>query len=325
MTAASSKWEAPIELLKRAAPKAPCQLYTAIQAEHDRATLVRSHLERLWTIYRPYATKHFYDQFPLHTQDRFWEMYLAAALLQRDFKLSRLTDNAPDVGLTLDCGQKVWFEAVAPGPGVPGAPDSVPPLEPMTGRVSIARQFPEEQILLRLTQALREKRRQRARQMRGRLVGLRDAYVIAINVGGIPEAWWGAQIPTILKALFPIGHMTVSFDLESRVSSRIGWSSRPQIEKSGGGAVATTLFANPRGRGVSAVLYSTTHLGRLAHDAPVEPGSDFVLVHNPFATVPLRRGFVGGVEEWEAEESGDGFMVVRPHASRDNKPSQKGA
>lgn len=322
MKVASPKWEAPLELLKRTPPKATCQLWTAIHAEHERAALVRYQLERLWNTYRPYATKHFYDQFPLHTQDRFWEMYLAVSLIQRRLTLSRLTDNAPDVGLTLDQGPQVWFEAVAPSPGVCDAPDSVPRLEPMVGQGSIARQFPEEQILLRLTQAVRDKRRQRARQLRARIVGLPDAYVIAINVGGITEAWWGAQIPTILKALFPIGHMTVSFDLDSRVASKIGWSTRPQIAKSRGGTVPTTLFANPRGRGVSAVLYSTVHLGRLTHDAPVAYGSDFVLVHNPFAAVPLPRGFLEGVEEWEAEPDGEGYMMVRPCNSGANTPEE---
>lgn len=306
-----ANWGAPPSLLERVSQPLGDELFQAISAQHDQAAAIRRQLERLWVSYRDLATAHWYTEFPRHTQSRFWEMYLAVSLREAGLSLVPLPDNSPDARVEMADGRRCWFEAVAVGAGDLSNADHVSDFPTRRGGPVVAERVPEEQILLRLTGGIRAKRVQRAKQLRQRIVNWRDPYVIAINCGAIPRAWFSGQLPWIIKAVFPIGHQFATFDVQTRQLADTGWASRLDISRANGQKVATQLFASPRGSGISAIVYSSTHLGRLCTDEKVICGDDLVIVHNPFALNPLPRRFLGRGEEWHARLERDEVVVER--------------
>lgn len=304
-------WRAPSSLLERSPQPLGDQLFQAINAHHDQAAAIRRQLEGLWASYRDLATSHWYAEFPRHTQSRFWEMYLAVSLRGAGLSLAQLPDHSPDARITLSDGRKCWFEAVAVGAGDLSNADHVSDFSARQGGPIVAEKVPEEQILLRLTGGIRAKRIQRAKQLRQRIINWRDPYVIAINSGAIPRAWFSSQFPWIIKAVYPIGYQFMTFDARTKEIADTGWTSRLDISRANGQKVATRLFASPRGAGISAIVYSSTHLGQLCTDGKIICGDDLVVVHNPFARNPLPSGFLGRGEEWRARLERDEFIVER--------------
>ncbi|UPY36137.1 hypothetical protein [Sediminicoccus sp. KRV36] len=306
----STAWQPPPSLFQRRESAGACDLWKAICIDHEIQNVVRLQLEALWRHYRPYATEHFYHEFPRDTQARFWEMYLAVALLRRGVTLKRLPDDSPDIGFLAASGTSVWIEAAAPGPGQAGLPDSVDdfPFHPDAPVEALC--VPELPILLRLMHAIYEKRKQRCRQLRSGVIQRHQPFVIAVNAGGIPAARFPTSLPWIVKSLFPIGDLTATFDCTTSAFVGAGWSTRVAVPKANGREISTTLFTQPRSRGVSAVLYSAVHPGSLLRDEALECGLDFVLVHNPYAAFPLPDDVLPDAEHWIARPDGDGFLTL---------------
>jgi type I restriction enzyme S subunit len=120
--------------------------------DHPRGADSKTFVESLWKRFYPYADSHFRQDARNHLLQRFWEMYLAVMLLDKGFKVSKHGHNGPEFWAQID-GRRVWFEAVAPTAGT--GPDQVPEL--VAGEE--ATEVPDEQILLRFTNALAEKRK----------------------------------------------------------------------------------------------------------------------------------------------------------------------
>ena len=110
-------------------PANACSTYRYIldsKKSTDRAG--REHCEELWNEYRSFADPHFLEEFPLHTHQRWFEMYLTVSLIRAGLNVecSKLKKRgAPDVLIT-DDDRKIWIEAVCPTAGTEGKPDSVP-------------------------------------------------------------------------------------------------------------------------------------------------------------------------------------------------------
>jgi hypothetical protein len=116
------------------------------------------------------------------------------------------------------------------------------------------------------------------------------------------------ELPRIVRAVFPFGHMTISMNTQTGEVVDSFYQPRPSISKASGTPISTTLFEDSSYAGISACLYS-------AADA-FNPGrsllGSMVLVHNPLATVPLGRGCLPGVTEYWRE--GDKLHVNEPPA-----------
>jgi hypothetical protein len=108
---------------------------------------VRDFVNSLWERYKLYADPHFLKDARDHFLERFWEMYLAVALLHRGFTLHRTGGESPEFFVEFD-GHRIWLEATAPSPGTGN--DKVPEI-----RFGVAGEVPTEKILLRFTNALK--------------------------------------------------------------------------------------------------------------------------------------------------------------------------
>lgn len=251
-----------------------------------------------------------------HFYSYLWEMLLAS-----HFKSVGLDMSSDDIGPDFKIqhsGRTVWVEAICPAPtGLPN--DWLQESKP--GEVQV-RSFPHEQMLLRWTAALKEKKE----KLTGRasrsgeatipgyaakgIVGCNEPYVIAVSSCRLghheTDSHIGiSQLPFAVEAVFPVGPIEVVIDRETmeRVETRYGH--RLSIRKPNGGMVPTDSFLNPDYAGVSAVLGSPAGLNAACgFEIPI------VVVHNPFATNPLPIGILGADQEYVAEDKG-GHLELR--------------
>jgi hypothetical protein len=246
--------------------------------DHPRGADSRDFCEALWRRYAPLADPHFRQNAQTQFLQRFWEMYLAVALLDRGLPVTRHGNEGPEFFVPLGT-QRLWIEAVAPGPGE--GPDRVP--EIAFGRF-IAVNVPVEKILLRFTNALAEKRARYAAAVSKGIISRDDLYLLAINGRGIPYAPHGDDsIPYFVQAFLPFGPITLEVDVETFEIARSFRAYRPDVRKLKGADVSTRTFLDSEDSFCSAVLHSAVDCANY----PERMGDDFAVLHNPQAEHPI--------------------------------------
>jgi hypothetical protein len=262
--------------------------------------------ERLWSQYSPYADKHFLVEIMRDFHARFWEMYLTCALLENapahGFSIDCPKPTGPDIVLSLN-GRRVWIEAVTVTNGDPEKPDSV--IEPNPDPKST---FPEQKIILRYTNAITEKHNKYLKYCENGVVADDDAYIVAVNGFPLSYQWADAEMPRVLKAVFPIGALQFLLDKETSKITSTRHEFRPSIPKSTGKEVSTEIFANEHYRGISAIVHSYANA---CMGLPM--GSDFLVIHNPYAAQPVARGLIVADREYWVEELGGKKELVCHH------------
>ncbi|HEY3489830.1 MAG TPA: hypothetical protein VGK27_06890 [Candidatus Deferrimicrobiaceae bacterium] len=256
---------------------------------------VKINIERLWEIYQPYADRHFREDACKHFLQRYWEMYLAVALIDSGFTLFKPSDEGPEFFIEID-GRRVWVEAIAPEGGE--GPDRVSEFPP-----GAAFNVPTEKILLRYTHALAEKHAKYQRDLEKGIIGIDDGYILAINCRMIPHASFGGVIPYPIQAYLPFGHPAVSFDVRTGKIVDRYFEKREAISKLAGAQIPTTAFLNPAYAGISAIIHSAVD----AANSPVIHGEDFVVLHNPLAAQPIREG---AFSRWRQYKYEDGRLTL---------------
>lgn len=223
-------------------------------------------------------------------------------------RVTKAGQNGPDLCIDLN-GRRLWIEAVAATPtGVPSEW-----LAPISGVEFTARSLPHEEMLLRYTSVLADKKTQLTERIAKGIIGPDDAYVIAVN-GCMLSFWRDGHShgitgwPFIVEAVLPIGPLAVPFD---RNENRVGEAAntlRYSLTKPNKACVPLDNFLNDEWRRVSAAVWcgQRDHLsGRV----------DLVVVHNPRALVPIPKGSLGNDPRYEyvAEDDGaGGYILQRP-------------
>ena len=262
--------------------------------EWPPAAEAREFVCALWKQTEQYLDENVQKRAGIQFQQAFWEMYLCAALIELGLPVTprtsrRCRNEGPDVQVG---NVDAWFEAIAvtPGSGV----DAVD--EPELG---VVRSVPHDAIKLRLTSAIAEKRRKFEKYCKRKLVLPDEPHVIAVNAALVPSARRELDVPRIVAAVFPFGWPTVDIDVSSGEVVDSYYTHQPQVVKRSGASVPTDTFESNHLSPVSAVLYSAVD----PLNCPASIGADFVLVHNPHATTPLRRGWIPrGREYWKEGE-----------------------
>lgn len=247
---------------------------------------VRNFIDSLWSRYYPYADDHFLEDARNHFQERFWEMYVGVTLLDRQFQLYRASDSGPEFYFLLE-RRKVWFEAIAPGPGV--GPDYVP--QPPLGEASAV---PTEKILLRFTSALAEKRNKYLIAKSKGIIAEDDLYILAINSRKIPHAPFGSTMPYYVQALLPFGNPAIAIDKKTMEVVDSYYQYRSNIAKANGQSISTLGFLNLEFSFMTAVLHSSVD----CVNHPDMLGGDFSILHNPNASNPLERRTFSWIEQF---------------------------
>jgi hypothetical protein len=275
----------------------PCK-DPAYEATRDlpRAAVYKQFVEELWARFEPLADRHCREDARDHFLQRFWEMYLGVTLLDHGFKLHRNGHEGPEYYAIVD-SRRMWFEAIAPGGG--DGPDRVPELEPANSPGEIrAGYVPTEQIILRYTNALAEKRDRYNDALSKEIVSPDDYYVLALNCSGIPHARFGGSPPYFLQAFLPIGPITITVDVETFEAKESSHAYRPEIVKFKGSKVSTRAFLDEDARFCSCVLHSAVH----CVNNTARLGFDFSVLHNPRAYRPIDAAVFGWCEQFTVQD-----------------------
>lgn len=240
-------------------------------------------IDRMWSELRQYADSNFVREFPLHPYERSWELILGATLLRRGHRLAVKGSRGPDFKVLLD-DRCVWIEATSPTAGT--GPDSIPSPPP-----DALFDYPERQTILRIRGAIEAKHSQFGSFVSSGLVDPTDCFVIAVNSMQFPFLVDDPNSPAILKAVLPFGRPQLLVNRQTGEMRDGTFEYRPAIEKLNGSEVAMSCFLDPAYAQVSAVLLSEANF---LMDADSEFANRYTtLVHNPLATTPLPRGWLG--------------------------------
>jgi len=225
----------------------------------------------------------------------FWEMYLAAVLLDLNVGLvprerRRFKLKGPD----FEVGQlPVWIEATAVSAG--RGPDAV--TEAPLGQ---ARDVPDDKIRLRLLAGIDAKAKRLQGYLASGLVGTDEPFVIAVSGGLVPSARLESSVPRIVRAVLGIGPLTLFLDRETLETLDSRHEYEPELKKENKSSVRTDLFHVPAGDSISALMYGSADV----LNQPDAVGQDLILIHNPRALNRLPRGFIRrGREYWLDGES----------------------
>lgn len=230
---------------------------------------------------------HFEQGLDMDPHARLWEMMLAKILKSEGYEPTS-SKRGPDFVVEKE-GKKIFVEAVCPGTGAERNPNSVPP---MVYGASIAQDVPVPQIVLRLCNALDEKKRKYVQYLEQAIVSRDDICIIAINSSKIGARASGLWSPVIMRATHGLGDPFVTFARGEEATTK-GILSCTSIPKVGGQEIATTFLLAEENSLISAVLYSDCSYFSLGYDLFKES----IFIHNPKAQVSLRPGFLQRIPE----------------------------
>lgn len=269
------------------------QVYCDIKDEiNSRCQESKIFVEELWGKAHKYLDSDILKELPVQFHQRFWEIYLAASLLEAGLDLQRSRGrDGPDICIKADDGSTVWVEAVTASPGEGN--DAVQEAE-----IGTVISVPDNQIKLRLLNAFAEKSKKYKCYRKKNWVSSEEPYIIAINAAQVPSASLELEIPRIVRSLLPFGFQVLHLSRETLEVTETSYEYQGQVIKASGTEIETTSFLNREYSGISAVIYSCVD----AFNYPTEISKALLLFHNPRATTPLPLGFIKkGYEYWVDE------------------------
>jgi hypothetical protein len=248
-------------------------------------------VEKLWEKAHRYIDPDVLQELSVQFHPRFWEIYLAAALLEAGLGLQPSSGpHGPDICLKADDESKVWVEAVTASPGDKDKNDTVREAE-----LGTVRSVPDDQIKLRLLNAFTEKSKKYKHYVKKNLISSEAPYIIAINASKVPSATKEREIPRIVRSLLPFGFQVLHLNRETLEETSTSHEYQGEVFKASGTKVETTSFLNSEFSGISAVIYSCEN----ALSYTDEISKSLLLFHNPLAINPLPLGFLRkGYEYW---------------------------
>jgi hypothetical protein len=165
-------------------PNASDALYKNLQKDiwwFDPPDFPRKHVEELYSISNDILDKKFLNQCKHNFHSCYAEMYFAATFRTRcGFTVTHPSDKGPDFYIEdLNC----WSEVVSPKDGDENNLNTIP--KPIPGKVQ---SHPEEQIILRLTNAFHDKSQKLKSDIAKGIVDPTQPLILCISGGGLQEA-----------------------------------------------------------------------------------------------------------------------------------------
>ena len=254
-------------------------LYARIRDRRDiHAEEWHQALQLMWTDFQPYAPRGFRKNLRVSFHQRWWEMYLTLGCVRLGFTVKTFrNDRGPDILIELE-GQKVWVEAVAPRPGE--ATDAVP--EPV---LNGCQELPIRESILRLTNAIGEKRRKFESYIQQGIVSEDDPCIVAVSSCCLNQFGTILDFPqsVMLRVLAGAGDLVIPINGTRRSYSEF----TDTTHRDSGSSVNLNLFYQDGYEIISGVLYS-------AHDplnAPGRPEAALELFINPNSRVVIPSAF----------------------------------
>jgi hypothetical protein len=293
------------------------KVYSILAGINTPQNYINAHhfIESMWLCYEPYADSHFLTEVKQSDSkfyQRFWEMYLACSLIEKEFSIES-DDEGPDICIVLE-GQKVWVEAIVPTKGegenaVHIDSQTVPSQGEGKDESSIletdvyATKLQPEKIQLRYCSAVRDKYEKYKKYFEKEILSSTDCYIIAINGSWILSPFGKLleedEIPQIIKSVLPIGHSYIKISESTEEVIEQGYTYQDVIVKANSSKVSKDVFFDEAYAGISAILFSCVD----AINYPKNFGDDFILIHNPLARNNLPQDFIKAGREYWVENS----------------------
>lgn len=275
--------------------------YSNIRAPtREGAAIARANCDALWRDFEPHASTHFLAEFPFRFHQRWFEMYLAVALLRAGLDISCPKGNAPDVRAQYRDGRVLWLEAVAPTGGDESNPDRVVYAESAPSERPVAHYVPTQQVTLRIAGALHDKAKKLKRYRDQRVIAHNEQALVAINVNGIPHGFYDAETYG-LAATYGVGPQFVVIDRESGQAVDSGFHHRPELQRTSGAPVDAAPFLHAEFAHVTGALVSSVDAANCAYPF----GLDFMLFPNPLGAPPYTEGQLPIGREWRLVPVGE--------------------
>lgn len=268
--------------------------------KHEGAARARANCDDLWRDFESHASEHFLAEFPYRFHQRWFEMYLAVALLRSGLKIHCPDADAPDVRVDLSDGKSLWLEAIAPTGGDESNPDRVVQPQIPRGEPAVAYQVPTEQVILRVRGALDVKARKLKTYRDRGIIAADEQALIAISVRDIPHGFFDAE-KYGLGAVYGLGDPYVTIDRDNLQVVERGHQHRAEVTRGSGASVGVAPFLHAGHEHVTGALISALDA------ANCEPplGRDFMLLPNPNASPQYSEGQISLGREWRLRPVGE--------------------
>jgi hypothetical protein len=250
----------------------------------------------MWLRFEPYADADYRAGFARDSDGRFWEMYLACALLDAGNHLLPRGNfpqggGSPDI-CVIDGDRRIWIEAIAPDLG--NGPDQVPALVAVNeGGCAVDQAL--RQVHLRITSALLTKSRILQGYRDQNVIRDGDLALVAISGSRFALQAAGDDPPHALAAVYPVGNEFIRVNLDNMQVAGQGYHRDEQIQRAGE-PIPRTAFLHPYFGHVSGLIWSRAGIGN--RDRGQRP---LTLIHNHAAVTEMPRDW--GV--WDREYIAD--------------------
>ena len=236
---------------------------------------------------RPHAAAHDFHA-------TFWEMYLAASLHALGLPLVRREEKRNSKGgPDIQIADVTWIEAIAPNAGT--TEDRVPEVD--TSPDAPAQWVADRELMLRIRAAIDAKCRKYEDDLAKDKVRAGEPFIIAINGGLLPCGRLDTDIPRVVRAVFGIGELTLTYDA---ATSRVVKEEYPPMltVQSGSHDFPLAFFSRPEFSFISGIIWGTAD----AANPPQVFGRDLVFVRNVNADAPLPHGWIREGREYWADQ-----------------------
>jgi len=260
-----------------------------------------SRFKDLWSSFSGLEDGKFWQELDKDPCSQLWEMMTAHLLRNERYEL-KSKDKGPDF-LVFRKGKPIMYvEAIAPGEGESGNPNSVPEIDMSQAEMKLV---PTDQILLRIRSAIEEKFKKQKEYLQKKSIEPDIPYVIAI--GGIKL---GPRVrinpPASLQSLLGVGNHYFTVNPRNREEIDVGNSYRSNVCKYNGNKVEMIPFMKNEYSSISGVLFSSSSFFSL--DMNLLKESHFV--HNPLAMNPLQDNSFINICSFSTKVSDDGEINI---------------
>jgi hypothetical protein len=166
--------------------------------------------------------------------------------------------------------------------------------------------------LLRIRNSIENKVRQYSQHIENGFIDPKNPYVIALSTVMIPDMVSNSDgIPSIVKAVYPVGQIYLSFSQNSSKAISSGRTYRPKIQKHETVDVLTDIFLPSSNQqfysGISGILYSNSSFkGDLYLSAM---SKSFIYVHNFIGLNPIQQCYFGSKMDYWIERDKQDFLL----------------
>lgn len=245
------------------------------------------------------ADKHFSSEYYSPNKGKFfqrlWEINLGLWLSDQGFMLES-AEIGPDFSTTIN-GKRLWIEAVSPTPqGI-----LIDFFKVRAGEEFVVKDYPYNEIMLRVTSALSGKMRRYREYLTDGVVSNRDCFVVAVDFSQLDfMAHIGiSQMPTVVEAVYPVGPQYISIERDTLGQVGSGCVFKDEAKKFSANRVVSVekdLFLRSEYNCVSCVLGAISRIEGVIWSA---------LVHNMNAESKVDSGIMAVNNEYHASMDRD--------------------